>query len=990
MRPIKPWEQLEQLGENRLEQTATFFRYEKEAQALSLDETKQIGYQSLNGDWHFSYYDYPEAVEKDLRTLTHKLQTSPLIPVPSCWQLEGYDHMHYTDVLYPFPINPPFVPTKNPTGVYYRTFDYQANQRLPRLLFEGVSSYFECYLNGEFVGSNIGSRMETAFDITKFVQTGQNELLVKVIKWSSGTYLEDQDMWWLSGIFRNVSLYEVAPKEVADIRIQTLPDATYENFQLVVTVENPHQLPMTGYYLDSEQKISLANFKENAAGMSQSTTFVEKPQTWNAETPHLYTLMLQVDDQFIPFKVGFRHVEIKSNQLLVNGQKIFINGVNRHDFMPKAGIAVTKEVMEADIRLMKQHNINAVRTAHYPSQRVFYDLCDQYGLYVIDEADLECHGFENTGDYNWISDNRKWEQAYVERALRMVKRDLNHPSIILWSLGNESGAGQNFMAMYQAIKAIDSRPVHYEGARFAVYSDVFTTMYTRLDNLIKIGEETEGQKPHIHCEYGHAMGNGPGGLREYQEVMRKYDRLQGGFLWEWYDHGIEQRRAGQRTYYYGGDFGDTPNNGNFCIDGLLRPDRTPSPALLEYKAIIQPVQFSYEASSNQLTFKNLYDFVNLAGSCVTYQVVQGEKILQERSLSLAELPAQGQTTLPLVLASDLFGPYEAVYLNVQLSRTLPAIGELEIAHAQFLLEDRASAPMEKQGTPWQILEDDLSLTVQNNQIAYTFSKITGEILQVVNANQQPILTAGLDFTLWRAPIDNDMYKVTAWKEEYFLHQVTEQLEWLHVRQVNAQIEVEVAQYASATNQNWGYHLTKTFTFTASGLCEVTVQGKTAIRGTHRPEMLPRIGFDFVGAGRFDRVKWYGNGPGESYRDSQAAVQMGIFEKTVRDMHTEYIFPQENGARTQVKWAELTDPNTKERLRFAFTQATTFTVHDYSRKALEDAKHIDELKRSPQNYLTLDVFHSGLGSNSCGQEQYEYDKARFEDFTYQFCLAYLPA
>ena len=989
MRQMKAWENPNLLGQNRLEGVASFSRYLTQAIALERDEKNKLGYQDLNGDWHFHLYPYPEMVEENLTTLTNFLAQEKTIPVPSCWQMHGYDHMHYTDVLYPFPINPPFVPTENPTGVYYRQFDYEKSENQLRLMFEGVSSYFECYLNGEFIGSNIGSRMETVFDLTPHVKEGQNDLIVKVLKWSAGTYLEDQDMWWLSGIFRNVSLYEELAEDIQNVRIETHPDGNYENFELVVTVKNAHQLALEGLYLVDDAEVSLADFEHcEKTGTSISRTTVLSPKRWTAETPNLYPLVLKVAALYIPFRVGFRRVEIKDNQLRVNGEKIFINGVNRHDFMPTEGMAATKEVMEDDIRLMKQHNMNAVRTAHYPSQRVFYDLCDEYGLYVIDEADLECHGFENTGDYNWISDNSVWEQAYVERGLRMVQRDLNHPSIIMWSLGNESAAGQNFQAMYDTIKKIDDRPIHYEGARLGMYSDVYTTMYTRLENLIKIGKETEGQKPHIHCEYGHAMGNGPGGLKEYQEVMRKYDRLQGGFIWEWYDHGIKQVRNGETTYFYGGDFGDTPNNGNFCIDGLLRPDRTPSPAMLEYKYVIQPVEIT--RTKTGVAIKNLHDFIDLAGSHLKYHVVQGEKTLQTGEVILPSILAMMTEEIALPMDHQLFGNQHDIYLNPTIEREVAGIGMNEVAKAQFLIEEHENALLpKKENTPWELTENQHQIEVKNNQVRYVFSKYNGKLIEVVNAQEKAIITEGLDFTLWRAPIDNDMYKTADWKEVYFLHQTTEQLEWIKTSIQEGEVRVEMSHYASSTNQNWGYHIKKTFTFEAFGGCQIAIEGTTAIRGTNKPEMLPRVGFDLVNDGRFSDVKWYGNGPGESYRDSLAAVQMGVYESTVSGMHTEYIFPQENGARTEVQWAQLTDPTAGEQLVLAFDKRTTFTVHDYSRAELEAAKHTDELKRGADNHLTFDVFHSGLGSNSCGQEQYEVDKARFEDFTMNLRMLYLP-
>lgn len=977
MRQMKVWENPDLLGENKITPATTFNRFDTLEKAFNNNNEEKRGFLSLNGDWHFELFQYPELVTDSFDTLAQQLRERETIPVPSTWQTQGYDVMHYTDVLYPIPINPPFVPTENPTGVYLKSFNYDLTKgQEVHLLFEGVSSYYECYLNGEFIGSNKGSRMEASFNVTKFLKE-ENELIVKVVKWSDGTYLEDQDMWWLSGIFRDVSLFEVPCNDVQNVIIKTVADEVYEDFTLDIAIENQKDIAIKGTLYDGEDVLTeLTEFYE---GVSQ--TVISKPRKWNAEEPNLYTLILEVtakeETTFIPFKVGFRTVEIKDNQLKVNGEVIFINGVNRHDFMPTGGMTTTLEIMEDDIRLMKEHNMNAVRTSHYPSKKEFYDLCDKYGLYVIDEADLECHGFENTGDYNWISDNSKWEKAYVDRGVRMVQRDRNHPSIIMWSLGNESGAGQNFTAMYNAIKSLDDRPIHYEGDRQAAYSDVYSTMYSRLENLIKIGRDTEGQKPHIHCEYGHAMGNGPGGLREYQEVMRKYDRLQGGFIWEWYDHGIKEERNGQTTYFYGGDYGDTPNNSNFCIDGLLMPNRVPSPAMAEYKQIIAPLEVSYD--NNSICIKNLYDFANLEGISVTYQFVSGRTMLLESELTLPSIKAREMKVIEIE-APELVGSTD-IYLNLQFTKEIPEIGIREISRNQFLIKeitesirtnDKASLLVET--------KFPISQVILNNRV-FTFSHITGKLVSVVEDNKE-LIKSGLDFTLWRAPIDNDMYKVTDWKEVYFLHQVTEQLEKFSIEEINEGVAVYTTQYASSTNQNWGYKINQTYHFTKDGQVKVSLKGETKLRGTNVPEMLPRIGFDLTLDQEFELVTWYGNGPGESYSDSYAATYMGIFDKAVQEMHTDYVYPQENGARTKVKWSEL-HTKTGNKIGFRFNKPVTFTAHDYTRKSLEEAKHTDELQRGGDTEITIDINQSGLGSNSCGQEQYEKDKVTFEDFELSF-------
>lgn len=983
MREMKPWENIHCLGKNRMEPATSFNRYETRETALTFDDCQQKGFMSLNGNWQFNFYQYPELVP-EISELTAEIMSDNQIKVPSCWQLSGYDQMHYTDVLYPFPINPPFVPDENPTGLYYRQFDCQllpSDQLI--LLFEGVSSYFEVFLNGQFVGSNMGSRYETRFDVSEFVQAKENQLFVKVLKWSAGTYLEDQDMWWLSGIFRDVSLYQQAKTTIQDIRVETIPDDHYRDYELRLVVENPHKQLLQGEILIEGQWCQLAGFEAHGSQFISSTV-IKSPKLWSAETPDLYQLLLKAGSEYLPLSIGFRSIEIKDHQIQLNGQTIFLNGVNRHDFTTTGGMTTTWAIMEEDVRLMKQHNINAVRTAHYPNQHYFYQLCDRYGLYVIDEADLECHGFENTGDYNWLSDNDLWEEAYVERGLRMVKRDYNHPAIIMWSLGNESGAGQNFDAMYREIKKIDSRPIHYEGAREGRHSDVFTTMYTRLAKLETIGKETQGQKPHLICEYGHAMGNGPGGLKEYQEVMRKYDRLHGGFIWEWFDHGIKTERNGKSTYLYGGDYGDTPNNSNFCIDGLLRPDRTPSPALLEYKYIIQPIEVAATETPFTLAITNLFDFKSLQTITLDYQVCQQEQVLFEGSLVLPDISARSTVRINLPDVEYEEGQIGDVYLNLSFCET-QVTGQNEIAKSQLVLAEKAKwQEVVHPGSALVIDRQKDRVQVKSDALTVIFSPITGKLLSVSQGGQL-IFEEGFTFTMWRAPIDNDMYKTAEWQDAYFMDQVTEQLIDFEMVEGEDCVVVTVQTYASATNQNWGYHLTYRYDILSAGLIKVKIQGETKIRGSHRPDMLPRLGFDFK-TRAFQDVIWYGNGPGESYCDSLAAVQLGVYRKTVGQMHTEYILPQENGARTSVYWAKLTRARDQGgQLELRFNQPVTFTVHDYCREILEKAKHIDELSRGSSNWLTIDVAHSGLGSNSCGQEQYEEHKVRFENFELGFSI-----
>ncbi len=967
------WENNKETALNRLEPRASFHRYQKLEDALNRNENIH-GFQSLNGEWQFNLFSSPFEAEDYIEK--RKFEKFNKIEVPSCWQMNGYDAMHYADLLYPFPINPPYVPTENPTGVYIRTFEamHDENERVI-LRFHGVSSFFRVWINETEIGWSKGSRLESEFDITDALKDGSNEIVVEVVKWSDGIYLEDQDMWWLSGIIRDVEIYTEHKDSPTDIKIQTLPDEERKNFRLVVEVKGQADKAALYYKGEFIREFDITDGKVDE--------WITTPKTWTAETPHLYDLIVTSKASFVPIRVGFRHIEIKDGLILLNGKNIFFNGVNRHDFNPKTGVTVTKEQIKEDIILMKQNNMNAVRTAHYPNHPYLYDLCDEYGLYVIDETDLECHGFENTGDYNWISDNHEWSKVYVDRMVRMVERDKNHASVLLWSLGNESGAGQNFMDMYNAAKAIDpTRLIHYEGDRNASYSDVYTTMYSYLERLENIGKDTNGKKPHIHCEYGHAMGNGPGALEEHQEVMRKYPRLHGGFLWEWYDHGIAVERNGQATFFYGGDFGDTPNNGNFCVDGLLKPNREPSTAMHEYKQVIAPVRFSYH--DGILTVENRFDFRDLEGMVVRYSVFEQDQHVTEGSLTLTSVPARETREIDLAVAVESDKRY---FLNVELVDSPKHYLDEEhiIYYTQFTLgkEELLFRPYQSEETlsTARVSSEKVdyrTVTISNNSTEMVFDVVRGT-LESISRNGKAVISKGPEVTLWRAPIDNDMYQLKAWQETYFLHQGSETMyDW----KVDGG-KMTFHKYFGTTNQGWGFDLEYVYELKENGNVMVSVDGKPRISGTEAPEMLPRIGIEFTMPESFTDVKWFGNGPGESYWDSNSSVTKGLFENTVHGMHTEYIFPQENGARSETEWIKFSDG--EENVSLELAKPYTVTVHDYTKEQLEAAKHIDELQYAGYNVVNIDYKQTGLGSNSCGQDQLAQYRTRIEPFAISFVL-----
>ncbi|MEW9053278.1 MAG: glycoside hydrolase family 2 TIM barrel-domain containing protein [Neobacillus sp.] len=1000
LREMKRWENIHLTGINRLPAHTDFYRYESIEEALHFKKERSNGYLLLDGLWKFLFLEAPEFSPLDFEKEDFPVDAFNEITVPGCWQLQGYGKMHYTDVLYPFPINPPFVPQENPTGIYFRELEIDDLTDTFILKFNGVDSAFDLYINGEHAGFSKVSRLPSEFDITPYIKKGKNRITVRVYQFSDGTYLEDQDMWWLSGIFRSVELFTISRDTIQDITVETLPDEHYHDFTLKLAgrffTDYVKKIKAT---LSYREEMIDTFFIDVEAGSFEAERIIENPHLWNAEEPHLYTLVLEYEltdgvKEVVPLRIGFRSVEIINNEIRVNGKRVFFNGVNRHDAHPKTGRTVTYEDMLEDILLMKQHNINAVRTAHYPNNDVFYDLCDLYGLYVIDEADLECHGFENTGNYNWLSDNENWEKQYVDRAVRMVKRDRNHPSVIMWSLGNESGAGRNFTSMYQAIKEIDAtRLVHYEGDRVAAYSDVYTTMYTRLTALEEIGLDAEGKKPHILCEYGHAMGNGPGGLTEYQEMMRKYPRLQGGFIWEWCDHGIERfNENGDIIYLYGGDYGDFPTNGNFCIDGLVFPDKTPSPGLLEYKKVIEPiVTEEVDLQELKIKVKNRYDFHNLDGILVNIVVKSFDIVIEKTEMKLPAINPQEELEIVLPIHLEKALQYENVRIYLSYhepeDRLYASKGHV-ITKESFLLSSTVVEKTVKSingggnYSTIEITDDPTALVLENNLFKAKFSKVYGTLKSFVVEGEE-IICKGPEVTLWRAAIDNDMYKKDDWIHKYFLKQAKEQVDTFTYHAGEEYVDVEISKYMSTVNQAWGFALVYQYRITKDGALNVQVKGSKVVRGKEIPDMLPRIGVSLHLNKEYSDVTWFGRGEFESYQDSKRSQDIGLYCKTVEDMHTDYVYPQENGSRSDTSFLALSKG--EEAYLVNFKEEYDFTVHDYDTKSLEEAKHRENIKKSPYNVLTIDYKQSGLGSNSCGEEQLPAYRAAVEDFHIQFEL-----
>lgn len=981
---------------------SAFFDISNEGKALLNQNKYTHAFKNLNGIWKFLLVDAPEYSPTGFFEPDFDTAIMADIKVPGNWQVQGYGKMHYSDLWYNFPINPPYVPTENPTGIYKRQFmiDESFKDKKILLRFCGVDSAFHVWVNGEEVGYSKGARNEAEFDISKFVhEDAANDLTVRVYQWSDGTYLEDQDMWWLSGIFRDVELLGVPYAGINDFKVIADLDDKYEKglLDLSYTLREPKGQSVEVELIDSKGQQVLS---QKITG-DKSSLHAEIPNVahWTAETPVLYQLLISVFEgdkliEVIPQKVGFRNIRLAGEVFLVNGVAIKFKGVNRHDYNPRNGRVVSKEEIEKDILLMKQFNINAIRTSHYPASAYLYDLCDEYGMYVIDETDLECHGFELTGKYDWISDDPKWEMSYVSRMVRMIERDKNHPSIIFWSLGNESAFGTNFVKMTEVAKKMDpTRLVHYEGDFEVEAADIYSTMYSWLEHPTKQPlMETiikESKKPHILCEYGHAMGNGPGNLKEYQDLFYAHDKLQGGFIWEWFDHGIESyTEAGEKYYRYGGDFGDDPSNKDFCIDGMLMPDRTPSPSLYEYKKVIEPIQTTaIDLNSGEIELLSRFDFQDLQIFDLYYTILEDQTLIEDGTISLPSIPARKslQLTLPYDLNFSV-KPGASYFLNISYrlkATTNYAPKGYELASANFELPIKAEGIAVVPSGSLQVEKFETTLTITGANFSVMFDTVRGTLLKLVR-NGQPILERGPKFTLWRAPISNDMEIIDEMKKRDFLHlehEIVSSFDW---KESEKAVQVTVKTINSTTNSAWHYKCTYSYTIYGSGDIRFNLEGTPSGKIDSAPAMLPRLGISMHVNKDLNQVKYLGRGPRENYMDSKEAGYLGVYDSTVADMFTNYVVPQANGNRMDTRWVALTDDR-DQGIFIAEEEGFNFSTSYYEEFDLDNAKHTCDLKERDYVVVNIDYKQNALGSYSCGQWQLEKYRTTFEKFNLSFRL-----
>ncbi|WP_248927198.1 glycoside hydrolase family 2 TIM barrel-domain containing protein [Paenibacillus hamazuiensis] len=985
----KYWENLNVLHVNREAPRAHYIPYSSEADASAGKRGLSPYYQTLNGSWKFKYYASVRLVEDGFYEDNAEVGGWDDLIVPSCWQVNGYDQCHYTNVNYPFPCDPPFVPQQNPAGLYVREFNIseQWDGKEKYIVFEGVNSCFYLWLNGAFVGYSQGSRVPAEFNLTPYIRSGKNRLAVMVLKWCDGTYLEDQDLWRFSGIFRDVYLLARSPRHVRDVFNRQELSADYAKAWIRCEIETTGLLDVQVELKDSRNgTVSIGKAEIDGAGAVRLE--VDRPALWNAEKPVLYHLYISAGDEVLRFQVGFRKVEIKDGVFMINGQPVKLKGVNRHDSHPELGQTIPLLHMIRDLKLMKQHNVNTIRTSHYPNDPRFLELCNEYGFYVIDEADLECHGVLHAGDYHMLSKNPAWESAFVERAIRMVERDKNHPSIIMWSMGNESGYDANHMAMARWTKARDaSRPVHYEGvdprhkgSPDTEVIDVEGRMYSSPEYIEQYAKDPRSLKPMFLCEYSHAMGNGPGDLKDYWDVIYKYPKLMGGCVWEWSDHGIKTKtEAGTEYFAYGGDFGDQPNDGNFCIDGLVSPDRVPHKGLLELKKVIAPVRFeAVDAAAGIFQVTNLYDFSDLSELVLVWKMEKDGAAVEQGEVIDLQVPPHESRAITLPYAAEQSEGRRFVHLSCRTKRDSRwAAAGHEITFEQFELPSAPmpAAPIRRKLPKIHVQRQGELVIVEGFDFRHVFDLYDGTFVNISKHGLE-MLQAPASFTIWRAPTDNDRKIKLKWMEEGYDRAQMRVYRAEIVEQTETALDIEVHFSLGGYIKIPILHGTALWRVDGSG--DISLKVKVRVR--EGLVFLPRFGLQLAMPKGMEEVEYFGLGPHESYIDKRHSVKRGKYITRVDRMMENYIMPQETGSRYGTEWAIVSNEQGMG-LKFSAPNTFSFNALHFTPEDLTAATHNYELTavKREETIVHLDYKMSGVGSNSCGPEllpQYRLDEKEF--------------
>ena len=996
----REWENPQILHVNREPERSHYIPFHDGTSALAYQKGLSRFYRLLNGDWSFRYFNRCADADDEFTAADCDLSDWDTLPVPSNWQMAGYDAPQYTNVNYPYPVDPPFVPDDNPAGIYAADFavssDWAARETF--MMFEGVDSCFYLYVNGQFVGYSQGAHCQSEFDITRFIKAGNNRFAVKVLKWCDGSYLEDQDFYRVSGIFRDVYLLSRPKARVRDIFIKVELDGAYRNGTLKITADaigGAKDAEVSVYAPDGSPVVT-KDIKLN----EENRIDIADVSKWTAETPNLYKVVISCNGEFIPQNAGFRKVEVsKDCALLINGVAVKLKGVNRHDTHPVLGHATPLENIRRDLLQMKRININTIRTSHYPNAPEFYNLCDEYGFYVIDEADVETHGFcvaENDYKYDvydakWPCENPEWRAAFIDRAERLVRRDKNHPCVIFWSLGNESSYGKNFDFMSAWIKSYDkSRLVHYEGASVAddpPAVDVVSRMYTDLESLEKFAKSGDA-RPFFLCEYAHAMGNGPGGLDDYMELFYNYPRLIGGCVWEWADHAVPLAdENGEKYYGYGGDSGELPHDGNFCADGLVFPDREFSPGAYALKNAYKYFGASHK-SGDVITITNLHNFLDLKNFTLRWAVCIDGETLKKGELCLSIKP--GETT-DVSLGFD--APCKAslgAYINISLVQNFDAPWETagyETGFVQLTIPVKIikNAPVKMNRTPLTVCEIKNKIAVSGGGYEYVFDKNAGNFTSI-KLNGAELLSETIKLTVWRAATDNERNVVKDWSilfgdrraENY--DRVINKIYSAELTQADGYAEIIVNGSLAGISRSPFLRYDQRVKINSSGEIKFSLRGAFDDKKT----FLPRLGYEITMPAGNEAIEYFGLGPYENYVDSRGHVLIGHYFSTVLAQYIPYINPQEHGNHTGVKAAACRGA-LGAGLKFKTDSEFEFSASHFTADDLFKAKHTNELAPRAETILRVDYKSSGIGSNSCGPRLPEKYRLNDKEIEFDFMM-----
>ena len=963
-----------------------------EEEALRGGRTASSRMTLLSGTWRFRYFASVLDLPKDIFA---REMTMDEIPVPAAWQNHGYDRHQYTNVRYPFPYDPPYVPAENPCGLYSREFFLRKGGMRQYLNFEGVDSCFYLWINEKFVGYSQVSHSTSEFDITDFTRDGQNSVHVLVLKWCDGSYFEDQDKLRMSGIFRDVYLLHRPESHLRDYFVHTAPIAGSCDWRLDVETEWLGQVGNVSARLLTPDGQEIARAEAENGMLS---FHLENPTLWNAENPFLYHLLLQAGDEVILEKVGFREIRIVDDVVYINGQNVKFRGVNRHDSDPVLGPAVGLAEMKRDLLLMKQHNINAIRTSHYPNSPLFPQLCDEMGFYLIDEADIECHGvvfkhgvYENEA-YNALAMDPEYGETILDRVQRLVCRDKNRPCVMIWSMGNESGHGDNFDAALKWTKEFDpNRLTHYERASFppegrpinATHLDLYSRMYPPISEMEQQFAQGDLHKPYVLCEYIHAMGNGPGDAEDYFQLFERHPQSCGGFVWEWCDHSVYMGRTedGRKKYYYGGDFGEFPHDGNFCMDGLVYPDRTPHTGLKEYKNVIRPARVTaVDLAGGVFSVHNFLDFTCLNQRIsMSYAICQAGKILGQGTLPDTDLavPPHGDRQFSIPLPDGLTGSF-AVRFESRLAQDMPWAPAGHLTGEDVLGEQELPVRPQKtvQGAV-SVTENARQIVLQGERFRYVYNRQSAAFDRLVSEGVS-LLERPMSLNIWRAPTDNDQYIAEEWRRFGYDRAIVRGYE-TRVESFDGGARLATRFSVGAVylpNILWGNVV---WTVRADGgICAAF-----DIQKNMEAPALPRFGVRMFLPKDINRVTYFGYGPYESYIDKHRASHKDLFHAAVEDMHEDYIKPQENGSHWNCDLVRLSGCEGEIEI---LGKGFCFNASEYTQEELTEKKHNFELRKSGCTVLCIDAAQNGIGSNSCGPklaEAYAFNR----DFQFGFDLTF---